>query len=139
MKAGEQFFEYTLSSFTQDFPAFGESFRRFCEGEGMDQSKIFDVELSLEELIVNSFSYGNEHGPVEISALVQGGELKVVIKDQAPPFDLLRNTSPPPEGSLMERKPGGLGIHLVKNLNDRLEYSRSNQGNQITLFKSLKS
>ena len=139
MSEQNESFEYTLSNFEKDFTPFSEAFRSFCEGKNIDQAKIFDLELSLEELVVNSFSYGNENGPVIITAELQEGELKVVMADKAPPFDLLRDAPEPPVGSLMDRQVGGLGIHLVKSLNDRVEYSGSNSGNQITLFKSLKT
>ena len=131
-------FEYTLSSFEEGFSSFVEHFREFCKSEEIENSKIFDVEVSLEELIVNSFSHGSKDGPVNITAEVLRGELKVIFQDKGPLFDLMRDAPPPPTGSLEERKvAGGFGIHLIKNLNDRVEYSSSKKGNQVTLFKSL--
>lgn len=132
-------FSYTLGTMEADFAPFVESFKNFCQAQEIDGAQAFDMEVSLEELIVNSFSYGNKNGPVKVFAEVVDGELKVTIEDYAPPFDLLREAPPPPEGDLTERRIGGLGIHLVKNLNDRVEYSGSQKGNLITLFKSVKS
>ena len=142
MKKG-QIFEYTLSSFEGNFSDFVKNFREFCELQDIENSKIFDVEVSLEELIVNSFSYGDKYGPVNVTAEVLKGELRVIVQDKAPPFDLMHDApSPPPppsKESLHERKiVGGLGIHLVKNLSDRVEYLGLKKGNQVTLFKSLK-
>ncbi len=138
MGAGDQTFQYTLTSFERDFTEFTESFKAFCQHQEIDESKTFDMELSLEELIVNSFSHGDENGNVRVFAVIENGELKVTIKDSAPPFNLLREAPEPPKGDLLERRVGGLGIHLVKNLNDRVEYSGSKQGNQVTLFKNIK-
>ena len=131
-------FQHTLSSFKEDFPSFMESFKAFCQTHCVEEDKVFEIELSLEELIVNSFSYGNKHGTVKVLAQVEKGELKVTLEDNAPPFNLLREAPKPPKGNLMERETGGLGIHLVKNLNDRVEYSGSQKGNRVTLFKSIK-
>ncbi|MGH7451971.1 MAG: ATP-binding protein [bacterium] len=38
-----------------------------------------------------------------------------------------------------ERQPGGLGLHLVKKMVDRLDYEYVNQQNKITLIKHLES
>ena len=106
----------------------------------IDDSKSFDIEVSLEELIVNSFSHGDSKGEVLITAQVVDGELRVELNDCAPPFNLLREAPPPPAEteSIKDRKIGSLGICLVKNLSDRIEYSGSPKGNKVTLFKSLK-
>ena len=131
-------FQYTLKSFENDFKDFSKSFKDFCYAQKIDESKIFDMEVSLEELIVNSFSYGNAKGKVTVQAEISEKELRVYVEDESPPFNLLREAPEPPKGNLKDRKVGGLGIHLVKGLNDRVEYSGSKKGNRITLFKSLK-
>lgn len=130
-------FKSILNNFDEEFPKFAENFQSFCKENKVDPQKLFDLEVSLEELILNSFSYGNPKGPVIVSTRIQDREIKVTIKDSAPPFNLLRQAPDPPGGNLQERPLGGLGIHLVKNLSDRVEYSGSKNGNQITLFKAI--
>ena len=130
-------FKYVLESFDKDFQLFVKKFRQFSKDHNINQSKIFDLEVSLEELIVNSFTHGQSDGGVEVLAVIKDGELVVRVEDSAPPFNLLREAPQPPQGDLVDRKVGGLGIHLVKNLNDRVEYSGSQSGNKITLFKKL--
>ena len=97
------------------------------------------MELSVEELVMNSFAHSDvsEHG-ILISIGLNDNELKVTVEDKAPPFNLLRHTKEPPTGPLEEREIGGLGIHLVKNLSDRIVYSGSKTGNKITIFKDLR-
>ncbi|MCY4644642.1 MAG: ATP-binding protein [Bacteriovoracales bacterium] len=132
-------FHYTLNSFEKDFPSFGQNFKEFCLSQKLDPAKSVDMELSLEELIVNSFNHGNKNGPVTIKAKVNEDGLEAILEDEAPPFNPLEDAPPPPKGELETRKVGGLGIHLVKNLNDRIEYSPLKKGNRITLFKSIKA
>ena len=119
----------------RDFPKFSEAFRAYGAPR-LGESQLFDLELSLEELIVNSFSHGNSGGPVLVHVCMDGKDARVTIEDSAPPFNLLRESPEPPQGPPAQRKAGGLGIHLVKNLTDRLEYFGSKKGNQIVLFKS---
>ena len=139
MNKKDAIFQYTLVSFERDFGVFADAFKDFCAKHGISDSVTFDMEVSLEELIVNSFSYGNSKGPVVIKAEILNDEVKIVLEDEAPPFNLLREAPPLQEGNIEDRRPGGLGIHLVKSLNDRMEYQGSRKGNTITLFKSIGS
>ena len=43
---------------------------------------------------------------------------------------------PETEIELQEEKQGGLGIHLVKSLNDKVEYYGSQDGNIVVIIKS---
>ena len=131
-------FRYELNSLEKDLSPFAEAFSSFCQEQNIGTDKIFDLSVSLEELIVNSFTHGAHREPVKVEAAVSEEGLKVTIEDRAPPFNLLREAPPPPSGGIEERKAGGLGIHLVKSLNDRVEYSGSPEGNIVTLLKKIK-
>ena len=142
-----------------DLSEFSEKFRAYCEGKNLNENKIFELELSLEELIVNSFTHGyegGEEGTVTVEAEDTGPDVKISLRDKAPPFDLFRDAPPPrlggedpepetgpepekepePETELKQEKEGGLGIHLVKSLNDRVEYYGSRSGNIVVIVKS---
>ena len=131
-------FRYQLNSLENDFSPFSDAFNAFCQEQNIETDKIFDLAVSLEELIVNSFTHGSKNEAVTIEATVLNAEIKIRVEDQAPPFNLLREAPPPPTGEIEERKIGGLGIHLVKSLNDRVEYAGSPNGNVVTLLKKLK-
>ena len=137
MKEEAKRFTSVLKNFDKDYPPFCEEFKKFCQENGIGDSIVFDMEVSLEELVVNSFSYGSSKGPIMVVITIQDGGLQIKVEDTAPPFNLLREAPDPPKGPLADREIGGLGIHLVKNLSDRVEYSYSNNKNIITLFKSV--
>ena len=70
MKKNEQTIKWVLSELS-DLSVFSEEFRSYCEQLNLDENKIFELELSLEELIVNSFTHGYkeaEEGSVAIEA-----------------------------------------------------------------------
>ena len=144
-----------------ELATFAEQFRAYCEKAQLDGSKIFELDLSLEELIVNSFTHGykgDEKGTVTVQTEDLGDEVKISVNDNAPPFDLVREAPAPrlggkdpepqagetPEAAEAEldedaprkEKEGGLGIHLVKSLNDKVEYYGSQDGNTIIILKS---
>ena len=140
-----------------DLSGFSDEFRSYCEQRNLGDDKIFELELSLEELIVNSFTHGYKETPegsVVIEAQDNGPDIRISLQDQAPPFDLLRDAPAPRLGGKdpepepeAEQEPeagpaaetieeGGLGIHLVKSLNDRVEYYGSQDGNIVVIIKS---
>ena len=151
---------YDLAELTE----FSEEFRSYCENMNLDEGKIFELELSLEELIVNSFTHGykeGEGGTVTVEAEDTGNEIRISVHDKAPPFDLFRDAPAPrlggkdPEPEAVPGQPetdvelqvdvvdepkkekeGGLGIHLVKSLNDKVEYYGSQDGNIIIIIKA---
>ena len=146
--------------------AFLDDFKSYCQEKGVDEEKIFELELSVEELIANSFMHGYNAsgvtGVVSVDVEDAGPEVRVSLHDKAPPFDLFRDAPPPrlggedgvaddvselgaePEAGLeaeeapTEEKVGGLGIHLVKSLNDKIEYYGSKDGNIVVIIKAKK-
>ena len=160
MRITEECFKWVLSELS-DLPMFSDDFRSYCEEKNLDEGKIFELELSLEELIVNTFTHGyqeGEEGTVVVEVEDIGPNIKISLQDQAPPFDLFRDApaprlggeDPEPETGLQpdlvpvpgielepkQEKEGGLGIHLVKSLNDRVEYYGSTDGNIVVIIKS---
>ena len=160
MRKEEETVKWVLNELS-DLSEFSEEFRAYCEEMNLDENKIFELELSLEELIVNSFTHGykdDEDGSVKVEAEDTGTDLRISLQDKAPPFDLFRDApaprlggedpepevaaepEPDPEPEIeaeaKEEKQGGLGIHLVKSLNDKVEYYGSQDGNIVVIIKS---
>lgn len=101
---------------------------------------MFDVEVALEELIANTISYGYkeeaEEGEVirvEFRLRKRGVEVEVI--DHAAPFDPTQAPPPDLESPLADRPIGGLGIHMVRELMDHVEYHRRNDHNHVLLCK----
>lgn len=148
MREKEESVKWVLSELSE-LSGFSEDFRSYCEKQGLDDGKIFELELSLEELIVNSFTHGypeGEDATVTVEAEDVGPDVKISMRDYAPPFDLFRDAPAPrlggedPEPKTGaepgKEKEGGLGIHLVKSLNDKVEYYGSQDGNIVVIIKS---
>lgn len=114
---------------------------RFFSTEQIDPALRFPIDFVLEELFTNFVKY-NPAGKSDIGILLalQGDELRVSLTDSdSAPFDLHKDapvvdTNKP----LEERKPGGLGVHLVKKMMDRVEYAHENRTSTITLYKNVR-
>ena len=109
---------------------------KLCEENNIRNKVLCDVTLALEEIFANIVHYAyedNEEHLVKIHIKIRDNVLALEIKDDGKPFNPLEipltNTKAPFE----ERKIGGLGIHLVRNLIDELEYKQVEGKNVITM------
>ena len=54
-------------------------------------------------------------------------------------FNPIESESPDSPDTIDEAEIGGLGIHLVKNLTDELNYEYENNENHLTIIKKVKT
>ena len=105
---------------------------------GADAEAAYAVRLAVEEVFANIYEYGYaaHEGPVDISVSRDAGGISVCITDQAPPFDPANAPAPDLGSDWEHRQPGGLGLYLVHQLMDEVEYRRGvPRGNVFTLVK----
>ena len=98
---------------------------------------ILDLQLAVEEAISNIILHGyrGRSGEVEIEIKVTEKITEVRISDQAPPFDPLSVPDPDRESDLSERRTGGLGIYLMRQVADEVRYRYAGGKNVLTLVK----
>lgn len=100
--------------------------------------KCHDLELALEESLVNIFNYAYPEtaGAVTVDCTVTADRLVIRIEDEGVPFSVTESDPPDLSSTLLERKIGGLGIHLVRTLMDKVSHSRVENVNrlELTLF-----
>ena len=115
---------------------------QFCESNELSPEIAYAVNLSVDEILTNTISYGyddDEAHRIEMSVRLEADALVVVIVDDSRPFDPTARPDPDIEASLEERDVGGLGLFLVHQMMDRVEYSRVDGRNVVTLTKSMDS
>ena len=78
-----------------------------------------------------------QQGNVEIEAMTDGQWLTFVIRDSGTPFDPTTKEDADTTLSAEERPIGGLGIFLVRQLMDVIQYQRDGDKNVLTLRKKL--
>ena len=116
----------SLSQMVEDFGA----------SRGLPASKIYMINLALDELIANSVSYGFEgvaEPRVDVTMWVSGTLLVLTIVDNGREFDPLAGGNPDVSSALEARPVGGLGLHLVRTFADRLTYQFTDGRNRLTL------
>jgi serine/threonine-protein kinase RsbW len=116
--------------------------RRFVEETalalGVDPTMIPGLILAVDEAVSNVIVHGyqGQGGTVEIEVSQEGDALLIRLRDEAAPFD--PTNIPPPDLTvpLEQRLPGGLGIHLIRQIMDEMTHRVTPQGgNELTLVK----
>lgn len=133
----------TMSAkFRRDVGALEEVFElveAFFSREALSPRFRYPVDLAVEEVFTNFVKYNADaQSDIGVSLRREEGELVVSVTDfESVPFDLTKRVPPDIAAPLGQRTPGGLGIHLVQNVMDRVEYEHRNKESTVTLYKRL--
>lgn len=107
----------------------------------MDPTVLGQVQLAVEEAVVNVMSYAypeGENGFVTVKAMSDGHELRLVVIDSGVAFDPTSRGKADVSLSLEDRPIGGLGIFLVRELMDSINYERTDGRNILMMIKSIR-
>jgi len=127
----------TLINDIEQVPLLADFVDMVCEEVGFDPSVAIQMNLAIEEAVVNvmTYAYPGTTGNVNIEAQANDERLKFTIIDSGIPFDPTAKAEVDTTLSAEERPIGGLGIHLVRQLMDSINYERVDGKNVLTLRK----
>jgi anti-sigma regulatory factor (Ser/Thr protein kinase) len=131
----QQYFRRTFDSLEGVF-AFVEA---FLAGRSLDPDLRAPVCFIVEELFTNLVKY-NAASPHDIAISLghTPRQLTVQLMDfDVEPFDVTRAPTVDTNKPLHEREPGGLGLHLVRQMADTLQYGYAERCSTITFTKTL--
>jgi serine/threonine-protein kinase RsbW len=119
-----------------------EQARRFVEGAatalGLEGDVVHDLMLAADEAATNVIvhGYAGVDGEVELAVSRRGADLELCVRDDAPQFDPTGAPSPDVTVPLEARRPGGLGIYLIRRVMDEVCYRRlPGGGNELVMTK----
>ena len=130
-----------LPNDTQEVPKLNAFVEEVCQTVGFDKIVMMQVKVAVEEAVVNvmKYAYPPEHrGDVTIEAASNDVRLKFTIIDSGKPFDPTVQSEVDTSLSAKERKIGGLGIHIMRQNMDSINYERMDNLNVLTLSKNIK-
>jgi anti-sigma regulatory factor (Ser/Thr protein kinase) len=110
----------------------------FGEENELSDDIVWEIRLVLEEIVTNIISYGYEDkAEHEIAVSIVNGEedITVSVRDDAKPFNLLEYPGPDLEIPLEDRGVGGMGIHMVREVMDEINYKREDDGNLLVMSR----
>ncbi|MBO4819904.1 MAG: SpoIIE family protein phosphatase [Prevotella sp.] len=139
-QAGQIQRSITLPNNVDEVPLLAEFVEGVCEEAGIDMSTTMSLNLAIEEAVVNVMSYAyptNTTGKILIEAIFCNQQLRFVIIDNGKPFDPTSMDEIDTTLSVEDRDIGGLGIHLVRQIMDSINYERIDGKNVLTLTKKI--
>jgi serine/threonine-protein kinase RsbW len=111
-----------------------------CGAAGVSDDLAFKMTLALEEAVVNIIGNAFLGAPpphrIRLRLEITAELVRAEVVDSGRPFD--PTAVPPPDLArpAAEREPGGLGIHLMRSVMDRLQYRRRGGANVLRLEKA---
>jgi serine/threonine-protein kinase RsbW len=113
--------------------------KEFWSAAALPADGSLPFELALEEVFMNVVMHGvsAEAARVEVSLHLAGSSLEMTIADDGEPFDPLSLPPPDVTAGLHERRVGGQGVHLVRQMMDTVGYRREGTRNILTLSRQI--
>jgi len=127
--------------FSRDLAALSQVFAFVDEvtaAEGLDKAAAFPFRLAIEEVFVNMVKHNPKGtGQIGVDVFPDNGGLAVTLRDpDTGPYDITKHEVSSLAAPVHDRKPGGLGIHLVNRLMDEVSYAHNDREARIRLFKN---
>ncbi len=140
--SAEKKFELTVDGSLENLQRIGDFIDDAMRQSGIDSLRdIHAVQLSVDEACTNiiKHAYHNKSGGlIEISCMLLDEKFIVNLVDSGEFFDPTAMPQPTVDGSLDERKEGGLGIFFIKKFMDEVSYVRCDGKNLLIIVKHIK-
>ncbi|MBR5661643.1 MAG: SpoIIE family protein phosphatase [Bacteroidales bacterium] len=107
----------------------------------LDPDLAQSINLALEEAVMNVISYAypeGTEGEIKVDASARKNTIRFTISDTGQEFDPTAIPEVDTSLGLEDRQIGGLGIHLVRKIMDRVSYQRLEDKNILTLTKTIR-
>lgn len=131
----------TIASDIAEIPGVSAKLEELMEAYGFFPEAILDTQLAVEEAITNIIVHGYQRPDGEIQVICQrmSDAIEIRIVDSAMPFDPLSLPQPDLDSTVSERRIGGLGIYLIRQVMDGFLYRYEDGKNNLILIKKKKA
>lgn len=105
----------------------------------LPQALAMNINLVIEEAVSNIIFYAfndDDKHEIKISISLENNRLNIKITDDGIPFNPLLQQQPDVTLSAEKREVGGLGIFLIAQIMDEVNYERNENKNILTLKKN---
>jgi anti-sigma regulatory factor (Ser/Thr protein kinase) len=128
----------TIRNEIGDLAILGEALRRFCAEHAVGRRTLMQLHVTLDEIVSNIIKYAwPEGGAHELSVRMSAAAnvIRIEVIDDGRAFDPRTAPEPRPHVSRRRAGPGGIGIHLVRQLVDEIAYDRADNRNHVVVTK----
>lgn len=116
--------------------------RRFVEQHAQEAALPEDVveqlRMAVDEACSNVIEHaydGDEDCEINVAVIVAPDRFTIRIRDKGRPFRPQAYRPPDVKRFVQQRRSGGLGVHLMRQLMDRVEYHTRGAVNEVRLIK----
>jgi anti-sigma regulatory factor (Ser/Thr protein kinase) len=130
--------------FVRSFDALGDLFAfvdAALDDSDADADARYAIRFAFEELFTNMIKYNPRGaGPITLEIACDGGAALCSLADpDSDRFDMTAAPDADIHAPAVSRRPGGLGLHLVRRLVDSVAYDYSGRCSRVTFRKTLES
>lgn len=133
--------ELTLTNNTQEIAAARSALDRIGLSLSAPKKPLHQLQVAIEEIISNIIKYAwldRASHTFLVRFTTTTSTIRVEFIDDGRAYDPRNAPTPQPPGPNQRPRPGGVGIHLVRQLVDEIAYERLNDCNHLTLTKRWK-
>ena len=137
-EVNDESLELSLANELREIAGVAAKIDEFCAARGLGHVA-YAVNLAIDEILTNTIGHGyddDERHRIEVIVRVEEESLVVVIVDDSLPFDPGIAPERDLDASLEDTALGGLGLFLVHQMMDSVDYRREEGCNVVTLVKS---
>lgn len=131
---------FVIENQVEELTSLAEKIDEMAEEWELSQALAININLVIEEAVSNiifyAFDDNNKH-KISISITLNNKLLAIEIIDNGKPFNPLLQQQPDTNLPVEERPVGGLGIFLISQIMDEMNYARQKNQNILTLNKSI--
>ncbi len=128
--------ETSILNKIRDLARMPELVDRFASEHQLSPNVVFGMNVALDEMLSNIIKYGYADEAIHeirVRLSVDGSMLVFEIEDDGLPFDPCAAPDVDTDAPVEERKVGGLGIHIVRNLMAQMDYARVGDRNRLVM------
>ena len=137
----EQSTSLRMKAVLENVPRAIECVTEWARKAGFDERALYKIQLAVDEACANVVDHaytGAEPGDIEVCCRLDDRLLTIQVRDWGKGFDLGGVKDPDLEAPLEERSLGGLGLFLVRQVMDEVQFrSDPEQGNELMMSKRL--
>lgn len=130
--------QFSVANDLREIAVAADRIDEFCSLNGIPPATAYAINLSVDELLTNTISYGYEDSGehhIDLMIRLDGDVLAVQISDDGIEFAPDSADDPDTNASIEDRPIGGLGIFLTRQMMDSFDYRRDEGRNIVTLTK----
>ena len=128
--------ETSILNKIRDLSRMPEVVAQLAQEQGLSDDVVFGINVALDEMLSNIIKYGYTDDAIHeirIRLSVADAMLIAEIEDDGQPFDPCAAGPVDVDAPMEERKVGGLGIHIVRQLMAEVGYARVDGRNRLVM------